>query len=140
MILPPLSFFCNKGFLCIFLIVVVPFRYSARNISDKCVRKEQVFETKVPEFNFCVALKHGNIVLVFFGNSKEQRLVLRLDDINTLLVFCSKNKNVATCFVTTLCNFFQVVSPVLIQVTLIFQYFLIKIIWLLIFSFLSDYL
>lgn len=64
-------FSCNKGFLCIFLIVVVLFRYSARNISDKCVRKEQVFETKVPEFNFCLALKHGNIVLVFFDNSKK---------------------------------------------------------------------
>ena len=89
MILPPLSFFCNKGFLCIFLIIVVPFRYSARNISDKCVRKEQVFETKVPDFNFCVALKHENIVLVFFDNSKEQRLVPKLGDISILLVFCS---------------------------------------------------
>ena len=36
--------------------------------------------------------------------------------------------------------FFKVVPPVLIRVALIFQHFLTKIIWLLIFSFLCDYL
>ena len=36
--------------------------------------------------------------------------------------------------------FFKVVPPVLIQVALIFRHFLTKIIWLLIFSFLCDYL